>query len=56
MRISEREQQENGEICREKAAMLLTKAEREGFPRQEELQRMYGESVLKEIERVKKAV
>ena len=56
LRISEREQQENGEICREKAAMLLTKAEREGFPRQEELQRMYGESVLKEIERVKKAV
>ena len=54
LRISEREQQENGEICREKAAMLLTKAEREGFPRQEELQRMYGESVLKEIERVKK--
>ena len=56
MRISACEAQENGKMCREKAAMLLAKAEREGFPRQEELQRMYGESVLKEIERVKKAV
>ena len=56
LRISECRQQENGEMCRDKAAMLLMKAEREGFPRQEELQRMYGESVLKEIERVKKAV
>lgn len=55
LRISAREVQENGEMCQERAAMLLTKAEREGFPRQEELQRMYGESVLKEIERVKKA-
>ena len=55
LRISAREAQENGEMCQERAAMLLTKAEREGFPRQEELQRMYGESVLKEIERVKKA-
>lgn len=39
-----------------KGAGLLTAAEKVGFPRQEELQRSYSESVLKEIERVRQAV
>ena len=34
-----------------KSSYASGKGREEGFPRQEELQRMYGESVLKEIER-----